>query len=130
MNRETKSLLKILIKDVILILAIINLILLVIGHAMLAFIFSLGLLVATINFILSGVMLEKTINSKKKIIKYVFPLSYILRIITIIIIAYPFIYNIEKLLAYVLGFISFFVVLTITWLKMQRGVSKWSHTNL
>lgn len=130
MNRETKSLLKILIKDVILILAIINLILLVIGHAMLAFIFSLGLLVATINFILSGVMLEKTINSKKKIIKYVFPLSYILRIITIIIIAYPFIYNIEKILAYVLGFISFFVVLTITWLKMQRGVSKWSHTNL
>ena len=130
MNRETKSLLKILIKDVILILAIINLILLVIGHAMLAFIFSLGLLVATINFILSGVMLEKTINSKKKIIKYVFPLSYILRIITIIIIAYPFIYNIEKLLAYVLGFISFFVVLTITWLKMQRGVSKWSYTNL
>ena len=130
MNRETKSLLKILIKDVILILAIINLILLVIGHAMLAFIFSSGLLVATINFILSGVMLEKTINSKKKIIKYVFPLSYILRIITIIIIAYPFIYNIEKLLAYVLGFISFFVVLTITWLKMQRGVSKWSHTNL
>lgn len=130
MNRETKSLLKILIKDVILILAIINLILLVIGHAMLAFIFSLGLLVATINFILSGVMLEKTINSKKKIIKYVFPLSYILRIITIIIIAYPFIYNIEKLLAYVLGFIIFFVVLTITWLKMQRGVSKWSHTNL
>ena len=130
MNRETKSLLKILIKDVILILAIINLILLVIGHAMLAFIFSLGLLVATINFILSGVMLEKTINSKKKIIKYDFPLSYILRIITIIIIAYPFIYNIEKLLAYVLGFISFFVVLTITWLKMQRGVSKWSHTNL
>ena len=130
MNRETKSLLKILIKDVILILAIINLILLVIGHAMLAFIFSLGLLVATINFILSGVMLEKTINSKKKIIKYVFPLSYILRIVTIIIIAYPFIYNIEKLLAYVLGFISFFVVLTITWLKMQRGVSKWSHTNL
>ena len=130
MNRETKSLLKILIKDVILILAIINLILLVIGHAMLAFIFPLGLLVATINFILSGVMLEKTINSKKKIIKYDFPLSYILRIITIIIIAYPFIYNIEKLLAYVLGFISFFVVLTITWLKMQRGVSKWSHTNL
>ena len=130
MNRETKSLLKILIKDVILILAIINLILLVIGHAILAFIFSLGLLVATINFILSGVMLEKTINSKKRIIKYVFPLSYILRIITIIIIAYPFIYNIEKLLAYVLGFISFFVVLTITWLKMQRGVSKWSHTNL
>ena len=130
MNRETKSLLKILIKDVILILAIINLILLVIGHAMLAFIFSLGLLVATINFILSGVMLEKTINSKKRIIKYVFPLSYILRIITIIIIAYPFIYNIEKILAYVLGFISFFVVLTITWLKMQRGVSKWSHTNL
>ena len=130
MNRETKSLLKILIKDVILILAIINLILLVIVHAMLAFIFSLGLLVATINFILSGVMLEKTINSKKKIIKYVFPLSYILRIITIIIIAYPFIYNIEKILAYVLGFISFFVVLTITWLKMQRGVSKWSHTNL
>ena len=130
MNRETKSLLKILIKDVILILAIINLILLVIGHAMLAFIFSLGLLVATINFILSGVMLEKTINSKKKIIKYVFPLSYILRIITVVIIAYPFIYNIEKLLAYVLGFISFFVVLTITWLKMQRGVSKWSHTNL
>ena len=130
MNRETKSLLKILIKDVILILAIINLILLVIGHAMLAFIFSLGLLVATINFILSGVMLEKTINSKKKIIKYVFPLSYILRIITVVIIAYPFIYNIEELLAYILGFISFFIMLIITWLKMQRGVSKWSHTNL
>lgn len=130
MCTELKNLINVVIKMVIVITVILALAMAIFGHAVLGFIFFLGLLVATINFILSGVMLEKTINSKKKIIKYVFPLSYILRIITIIIIAYPFIYNIEKLLAYVLGFISFFVVLTITWLKMQRGVSKWSHTNL
>lgn len=130
MNREIKSLLRMLIKNVILVLAIIIFSMLLIGHAILGFIFSLGLLVATINFILSGIIIEKTISSKKKFIKYIFPLSYILRIITVIIIACPFIYNIEELLAYILGFISFFIVLIITWLKMQRRVSKWSHTNL
>ncbi len=130
MKREIKSLLRILIKNVTLVLAIIIFSTFLAGHVILGFIFSLGLLVATISFVLSGIMIEKTINSKKKFIKYIFPLSYILRIITVIIIAYPFIYNIEKLSAYILGFISFFIVLIITWLKMQRGVSKWSHTDL
>lgn len=130
MSREIKSLLMILIKNIILILSTIIFFMVLIGHAIWGFIFSLGLLVATINFILSGVIIEKTISSKRKFIKYIFPFSYILRIMTVIIIAYPFIYNIEKLLAYILGFISFFIVLIITWVKMQRGVSKWSHTNL
>ena len=130
MNKEIKNLLSILIKHAISVLDIIFFSVFLIGHAILAFIFSLGLVVATINFILSGIMLEKTINSKRKWIKYIFPLSYIFRIITIIIIAYPFIYNFEKLLAYILGFISFFILLIITWIKMQKGVSKWRHTNL
>lgn len=130
MNREIKSLLRILIKNIMLTLAIIIFATFLIGHAILGVIFSLGLLVATTNFVLSGIIIEKTIKSKKKFVKYIFPFSYILRIIAVVIIAYPFIYNIEELLAYILGFISFFIMLIITWLKMQRGVSKWSHTNL
>ncbi|SCK01552.1 Uncharacterised protein [uncultured Clostridium sp.] len=130
MSREIKSLLMILIKNIILTLAIIIFSMFLIGHAILGLIFSLGLLVATINFVLSGIIIEKAISNKRKFVKYIFPFSYILRVITVIIIAYPFIYNIEKLLAYILGFISFFIVLIITWVKMQRGVSKWSHTNL
>lgn len=130
MNNEVKVLLKMIVKNVIFILPIINFFMFLIGHARLAFIFSLGLLVATINFILSGIIIEKTINSKRKILNYLFPLSYLLRIITIIVIAYPFIYSIKKLLFYMLGIISFFIVLIITWLKMQRGVSKWRYTNL
>lgn len=130
MNREIKSLLRILIKNIMLTLAIIIFAMFLIGHAILGVIFSLGLLVATINFVLSGIIIEKAISNKRKFVKYIFPFSYILRVITVIIIAYPFIYNIEKLLAYILGFISFFIVLIITWVKMQRGVSKWSHTNL
>lgn len=130
MSREIKSLLMILIKNIILTLAIIIFSMFLIGHAILGLIFSLGLLVATINFVLSGIIIEKDISNKRKFVKYIFPFSYILRVITVIIIAYPFIYNIEKLLAYILGFISFFIVLIITWVKMQRGVSKWSHTNL
>lgn len=130
MSREIKSLLMILIKNIILTLAIIIFSMFLIGHAILGLIFSLELLVATINFVLSGIIIEKAISNKRKFVKYIFPFSYILRVITVIIIAYPFIYNIEKLLAYILGFISFFIVLIITWVKMQRGVSKWSHTNL
>ena len=41
---------------------------------------------------------------------------------------YPFIYNIKQLLSYIFGFTSFFVILIISWMKMQRRVSKWSHT--
>lgn len=120
MNREMKSLLKVLIKNIMLALAIILFIMFLIGHAILGVIFSLGLLVSTINFALSGIIMEKTISSKSNFIKCIFPFSYILRIVTVIIIAYPFIYNMEELLAYMSGFISFFIMLIITWLKMQR----------
>lgn len=130
MCKEMRILSKVLIKNVILIISAICLFMLIIGQVVLSLVFSLGLIVATINFVLSGVIFEKSIASNKKIIKYIFPLSHIFRITTIVIIAYPFIYNIEELLAYIVGFISFFIILIISWIKMQRGVNKWIHTNL
>ena len=128
MCTELKNLINVVIKMIIVITVILALAMAIFGHAVLGFIFFLGLLVATINFILSGILFEKFMNSKKKIINYIFQISHILRIISIIIIAYPFIYNIKQLLSYIFGFTSFIVILIISWMKMQRSVRKWSHT--
>lgn len=130
MYKEIKSLMSIIIKQVIVIAFILSLVTVVIGQAILGLIFSLGLLVATINFMLSGIFFNKLMSNKKKIIKYIFPLSYILRVLTVIIIAYPFIYDIKQISSYILGFTSFFIILIISWMKSQRGVSEWNHTKL
>lgn len=130
MHKEVRSLISVLIKNIMVTMIILILVTIIIGHAILGLIFILGLLVATINFILSGIILDVVTNSKKKIVRYIFPISYILRIITVIIIAYPFIYNKKYILAYILGFISFFIVLVISWIKKDKGVSEWSHTKL
>lgn len=73
-------------------------------------IFFLGILIALINFFASGLILEYCIFKNKKILLI---LSYFLRISIILIIALLFINNLNTLLAYILGYISHFVLLII-----------------
>lgn len=98
-------------------------IMLIIGEDKLAIIFFLGLLIAILNFILNGIILEKSISSSSKIVKIIFPITYIARISIVVIIALPFIYDLKSISAYMIGFITYFPILILSW-KLNKGGSK------
>lgn len=83
-----------------------------------ALIFLLGLIVSLINTIINGVIIEYSLLKNQKIL---LPLSYIIRIISIILIAVPFLNNLIQLLSYISGYISHFLFILIYWLKKERG---------
>ena len=98
-------------------------IMLIIGEDKLAIIFSLGLAIAILNFILNGIILEKSISSKSKLMHIIFPLSYIARISIIVIVALPFIYDLKMISTYMIGFITYFPILILSW-NLSKGGSK------
>ncbi|MBM6860032.1 hypothetical protein H9X78_05920 [Clostridium saudiense] len=98
-------------------------IMLIIGEDKLAIIFSLGLAIAILNFILNGIILEKSISSKSKLMQIIFPLSYIARISIIVIVALPFIYDLKMISTYMIGFITYFPILILSW-NLSKGGSK------
>lgn len=73
-------------------------------------IFFLGILIALINFFASGIILEYCILKNKRILLIS---SYFIRISIILMIALIFINKLNTLLAYILGYISHFVLLII-----------------
>ena len=81
-------------------------------------IFFLGILVALINFSTSGIILEIWLLKNKKIS---IVLSYFLRICIVLFIAMFFINNLNTILAYIIGYIFHFVLLTIYWINERKG---------
>lgn len=81
-------------------------------------IFFLGILVALINFSTSGIILEIWLLKNKKIS---IVLSYFLRICIVLFIAMFFINNLNTILAYIIGYIFHFVLLTIYWINEGKG---------
>lgn len=81
-------------------------------------IFFLGVLVALINFSASGIILEICLLKNKKVI---ITISYFLRIGIVLFIAMFFINNLNTILAYIIGYIFHFVVLTIYWINERKG---------
>ena len=118
MTREMKALLKLVIKEDILFGLIIALIIFCINPKG-ALIFLLGIMIAMMNFVVKGIILEKSLNAGKR---NVFSLiSTFIRISTVIIIALFLANNKYNLLLYLAGFITHFPILIFGWIKSQKG---------
>lgn len=86
-----------------------------------AFIYFFGLVISIINFILSGVVLDKSLNGTSRIIRILFPISYVIRIASVAFIAIIFAKDIFYLIAYLGGFISHFPIIIFSWITKQKG---------
>lgn len=106
MSQEMKDLFVKLIKYNLIGLCIFVLIITYFFNIKIAFIFSLGLLVALINLILNGYILEYSIFNEKS---FFLILGYFIRIAIVLIIAIPFLNNLTNLLSYIIGYISQFI---------------------
>lgn len=83
-----------------------------------ALIFFLGLIISLINTTINGLVIEYSLLREKMIL---LTLSYIFRIIVIVLIALPFLNNLIQLLAYISGYLAHFLFVTIYWLKKEKG---------
>ena len=97
------------------------LLLALVGKCKIWLILFLGLIISMLNFIISAKITEKFINNPKKNKAFLFPLSYLIRIVSVVAIAVVFSNRIENLLAFLLGFIIHYVILGITTIKVQKG---------
>lgn len=76
-----------------------------------ALIFSLGLMVSLINAMVSGVIIENSLQKGKSLL---FSLSFFVRITIILLIAFPFCSEFIEILSYIGGYISHFLFLLIS----------------
>ena len=92
-----------------------------VGKCKIGLILFLGLIISMLNFIISAKITEKFINNPKKNKAILYPLSYLMRIITIVFIAVIFSNKIINLLVFLLGFFIHYIILVITTIKVQKG---------
>ncbi|GAB6169221.1 hypothetical protein JCM1393_16810 [Clostridium carnis] len=118
MSREMKRLLSNVIRYDLCGGFIFALIVSLLVNLQIASIFFMGVLVALINFFISGKILEYSLVRNKRLLIII---SYFIRITVIVCLALPFMYNLEKLIAYVAGYIFHFIFLTFYWLKNEKG---------
>lgn len=118
MSREMNNLLRKMIKCDLVGGLISALIVSLLVNLQIASIFFMGILVALVNFLVSGIILEYSLIRDKKLLII---MSYFIKIIVIVCLALPFMYNLQKLIAYVGGYISHFILLTFYWLKNEKG---------
>lgn len=97
------------------------LLLALVGKCKIGLILFLGLIISMLNFIISAKITEKFINNSKKNKAILYPLSYLMRIITIVFIAVIFSNKIINLLVFLLGFFIHYIILVITTIKVQKG---------
>ena len=121
MTKELKAILKNIVKYDILLGLASTMILFFIGFRKIIPIFILGIMVSIINFIVSAIILDKSLNSCNKLKVILVPLSYFLRIGMVVCIALLFLKNTYCLFAYITGLIIHYPVLAITTIKTQKG---------
>lgn len=121
MTTEMKLFLKNSVKYDIILGVCISIILFCFFGKNIAFIYFLGLIVSVINFLLSGVILDKNLNSTSRIFKILFPFSYVARIACVAFIAILFAKEVSYLIAYLGGFISHFPIIIFSWIRRQKG---------
>ena len=80
-----------------------------------------GTIVSMINFIVSAVITNKFLNKPQKNKAILFPVSYLIRIVSIVAIAVVFSNKISYLLAFLIGFFIHYIILVITTIKVQKG---------
>lgn len=118
MTKEMRALFKLIIKEDLIFGLVITLILFFINPKN-ALIFLLGIIIALGNFILRGIILDKSLNAGKPNIFTIF--GDIIRILLIVLLALCFSNNIYSLLSYLAGFIVHFPILIFGWIKSQKG---------
>ncbi|WP_300385541.1 ATP synthase subunit I [Clostridium sp.] len=111
MSKEMNNLIRKMIKYDIIGGFIFLLIIFLIFNLKISLIFLLGLIVSLINAIVSGFILE---NSLKKGKRLLFFFSFLIRIIFILLIAFPFYSDFKEIVSYVIGYISHFIFLVIS----------------
>ena len=97
------------------------LLLALLGKYKIGLILFLGLTVSMVNFIISAIVTNMFLNNPKKNKAIIFPLSYLIRIITIVAIAVLFSNRLANLLAFLMGFFIHYMILVITIIKVQKG---------
>lgn len=118
MSNEMKKLIKdITIYDII-IGFIFSCILSLIFTLKIGLIFFLGTFVSLINFSASGIILEYCIPKNKRLF---ITISYFIRISVVLAIATLFINSFKTIVAYIIGYIFHFVLLTIYWIIHRKG---------
>lgn len=100
---------------------ILFLLLALLGKYKIGLILFLGLTVSMVNFIISAKVTNMFLNNPKKNKTIIFPLSYLIRIITIVAIAVLFSNRLANLLAFLMGFFIHYMILVITIIKVQKG---------
>lgn len=97
------------------------LILLLLGQSKFGAILLVGAIVSMINFFVSAIVTNKFLNEAKKSKAILFPMSYLIRIVSIVAIAVVFSNKTSYLLAYLIGFFIHYIILVITTIKIQKG---------
>ncbi len=120
MTDEMRSLIRLSVKNNAILAVIISFFLLAFLGIKVSFIFLLGIIIASINFGISGIILDKSLNDRVNS-KLLVMLITIIRIFVIIIIAVPFLSNIMYLLSYLGGLIIHFPILIFSYIRKQKG---------
>lgn len=97
------------------------LILVLLGQYKIGVIVLIGLVVSMLNFITSAIITNKFINKPQKSKAILFPLTYLIRIVSVVAIAVVFSNKISNLLAFLIGFFIHYIILVITTIKVQKG---------
>ena len=97
------------------------LILLLLGQCKIGGILLVGTIVSMINFVVSAIVTNKFLNEAKKSKAILFPMSYLIRIVSIVAIAVVFSNKTSYLLAFLIGFFLHYIILVITTIKIQKG---------
>lgn len=97
------------------------LILLLLGQCKIGGILLVGTIVSMINFVVSAIVTNKFLNEAKKSKAFLFPMSYLIRIVSIVAIAVVFSNKTSYLLAFLIGFFIHYIILVITTIKIQKG---------
>lgn len=121
MTNEMRLFLKNSVKFDIIIGVGISIILCMLLGEVIPIIYFLGLGVSVVNFIVSGIILDKSLNSSSKVFKILFPVSFVIRIVCIAFIGLLFSEKLSYLLAYIGGFISHFPISILSWIRRQKG---------
>lgn len=98
---------------------IVSLILLITVTTKFSIIYFIGIIVSLVNFFVSGKITKNMLGKKRG--GMLFLVSYFIRSLLVVGIAIPFMGELINLIAYIIGYLSHFVVLTIYYLKSQRG---------
>lgn len=88
---------------------------------LLSFIFFLGIITSMINFLASAVITDKVLSGSGESKELLVLTSYTLRIVIVVFIIILFSSELSNLLAFLIGFITHYVILTFATIKVQKG---------